>query len=75
MASIIGESTIKVDAFSASELTKGATVCMLALDEDSPRTFEITEGATLDASTCGIQVNSIHREASVVDLGGEAVAT
>jgi len=74
MASIIGKDVMTVEAFSATELTKGATVCMLTLDQDTRRSFEVTEGAVLDASTCGVQVNSIHREASVVDLGGQATA-
>jgi len=73
MAGVIGRDNITVQEVSASELTKGATVCMLALDKDSGRAFEVTEGATLDAN-CSIQVNSTHEQASVVDLGGQAVA-
>ncbi len=74
MAGIAGKKTLDITEESESQLTKGATVCMLALDEDSPRSFEVTEGAVLDASTCGIQVNSMHETASVVDQGGKATA-
>jgi len=73
MAGVIGKEAVIVQETSASELTKGATVCMLALDEDSDRAFEVTEGATLDAD-CSIQVNSKHKRAAVVDLGGKAIA-
>lgn len=74
MSSIIGKKSLSVTETSVAELTKGSTVCMLTLDTDSARAFEVSEGATLDASTCGIQVNSINRQASVIDLGGKAVA-
>jgi len=37
MAGVIGRKEVTVRETSASELTKGATVCMLALDEDSDR--------------------------------------
>jgi len=46
---------------------------MLALDQHSPRAFEVSQGATLDANR-GIQVNSLSEFASVVDHGGKAVA-
>lgn len=59
---------------SASVLTKGSTVCMLALDDDSPRSFLVTEGAYLDASTCGVQVNSRDEKALVIDHGAKATA-
>ena len=74
MSSVIGKDFINIEASAETELTKGATVCMLALDPDASRSFEVTEGAVLDASTCSIQVNSIHPQASVVDLGGVAKA-
>jgi len=73
LAGIIGREKIDVYETSASELVKGSTVCMLTLDKDSPRSFEVTEGATLDAN-CSIQVNSLHEKAAVIDLGGKAVA-
>jgi len=73
MTGVIGKEAITVTEISASELTKGATVCMLALDKEAARSFEVTEGATLDAN-CSIQVNSTHKLAAVVDLGGQAVA-
>lgn len=72
-ASMIGKDTIDFKQSSAAELVKGATVCMLALDPDSARSFEVTEGAILDAN-CSIQVNSLHKQASVIDLGGKATA-
>lgn len=74
MTSIVGTDSLKVYEKSVAELTKGSTVCMLTLDTDSPRSFEVSEGARLDASTCGIQVNSTHPKASVVDLGATATA-
>lgn len=73
MTGIVGRDSVVVQETSASELTKGATVCMLALDEDSARSFEVTKGATLDAN-CSIQVNSTHKSAAIIDLGGQATA-
>lgn len=73
MAGVIGKEAVIVQETSASEITKGATVCMLALDEDSARSFEVTEGATLNAN-CSVQVNSLHEKAAVIDLGGKAAA-
>lgn len=73
MAGVIGKEAITVKEVSASELTKGSTVCMLALDKDSARSFEVTEGASMMAN-CSIQVNSLHQQAAVVDLGGQAKA-
>jgi len=72
-AGIIGRDTVDLKATAAAELVKGSTVCMLALDPDSGRSFEVTQGATLDAN-CTIQVNSLHKQASVVDHGGQARA-
>jgi hypothetical protein len=73
MSGVVGKEFVKVREVSAAVLTKGATVCMLALDEYSGRSFEVTEGATLDAD-CSVQVNSKHEAAAVVDLGGKAAA-
>jgi len=72
-ASIVGRDTMVFAESSAAEIVKGKTVCMLALDPDSARSFEVSHGATLDAN-CSIQVNSLHKQASVVDLGGKASA-
>lgn len=72
-ASMIGKDTIDFKQSSVAELVKGSTVCMLALDPDSARSFEVTEGATLDAN-CSVQVNSLHKQASVIDHGGTAKA-
>lgn len=74
MSGLTGRNRLKVSAVSATELVKGSTVCMLTLDPDSPRSFEVTSGASLDASTCGIQVNSRDKQASIVDHGGKALA-
>jgi len=46
---------------------------MLALDPISGRSFEVTSGASLDAN-CSVQVNSVDKQASVVDHGGRAQA-
>ena len=67
-AGIIGKETIQVNANSAAELVKGTTVCMLALDPNSNRSFEVTTGAKLQAN-CAVQVNSVEKQASVVDHG------
>jgi len=72
-AGVIGRETNTLKASSAAEITKGSTVCMLALDPDSGRSFEVSQGATLSAN-CSVQVNSVHKQASVVDHGGRAVA-
>ena len=72
-AGIIGKDTMTFKADSAAEITKGSTVCMLALDPDSNRAFEVTTGATLQAN-CKVQVNSVSKVASVVDHGGTATA-
>ena len=72
-AGIVGRDEINFKGSSAAELVKGSTVCMLALDPDSARSFEVTHGASLEAN-CSIQVNSRHKEASVVDHGGKASA-
>lgn len=72
MGDVFGNDIV-VAAFSEAELVQGFTVCMLALDPDSARSFEVIEGATLDAN-CNVQVNSLHNKASVVELGGKAVA-
>jgi len=74
MSSIIGRDSVTIKERSVAELTKGATVCMLTLDEDSPRAFEVTNGATLNAETCGVQVNSRDIKASVIVEGGRANA-
>ena len=72
-AGIIGRDTVFLKAESAAEIVKGSTVCMLALDPDSNRAFEVTTGATLNAN-CTVQVNSLSDVASVVDHGGTASA-
>ena len=72
-AGIVGRDTVTFKADSAAEITKGSTVCMLALDPDSNRAFEVTTGASLQAN-CKVQVNSVSKVASVVDHGGKATA-
>jgi len=73
LSGMIGKDANMVRASSTTELVKGSTVCMLALDPKSARSFEVTEGATLNAD-CGIQVNSMNKHASVIDHGGRATA-
>ena len=70
---VIGDEKLTFSAVSAAEIVKGSTVCMLALDPDSGRSFEVTEGAILNTN-CSIQVNSLHEQASVVDFGGKSSA-
>ncbi len=72
-ASLIGKDTIQFGAESAAEVVHGSTVCMLALDPNSNRSFEVTTGANLTAN-CAVQVNSVEKRASVVDHGGDATA-
>ena len=73
LGGIIGKDTVQINASSAAEVVKGSTVCMLALDPNSNRSFEVTTGAKLQAN-CAVQVNSVEKQASVVDHGGEASA-
>ena len=72
-AGIVGRESVMFRANSGAEITKGSTVCMLALDPDSNRAFEVTTGASLQAN-CTVQVNSLSNVASVVDHGGTATA-
>jgi len=72
-AGLIGRDTIELEGTAAAEIVKGSTVCMLALDPNSERSFEITHGAALNAN-CTVQVNSLHKEASYVAGGGQATA-
>ncbi|MDB2438521.1 pilus assembly protein [Hellea sp.] len=73
LTGVVGRDIVDLKEISATELVKGATVCMLALDPDSARSFEVTRGAILDAN-CSIQVNSISKQAAVMDHGGLATA-
>ena len=73
LGGIIGEDTVQINASSAAEVVKGSTVCMLALDPNSNRSFEVTTGAKLQAN-CAVQVNSVEKQASIVDHGGVASA-
>ena len=73
LTGVVGRDIVDLKEISATELVKGATVCMLALDPDSDRSFEVTRGAILDAN-CSIQVNSISKQAAVMDHGGLATA-
>ena len=72
-AGLIGRESVEFSASASAEITKGSTVCMLALDPDSNRAFEVTTGASLQAN-CTVQVNSLSKVASVVDHGGTATA-
>ena len=73
-ASIYGKDSITVSQHAAAELTKGSVVCMLALDPEGERSFEIATGAHFSADTCSVQVNSTHREAAIVRDGSTAKA-
>ena len=65
---------IEVAEVAASRLTKGRVVCMLALDPEGKHSFEVSRGASFDADTCAVQVNSTHVEAAAVHNGGTASA-
>ena len=74
VSAIFGKDNIVVTENAASELTQGSVVCMLALDPDGERSFEVTNGATFSADTCSVQVNSTHKEAAIVRNGSIASA-
>ena len=71
---IIGQEFLQVKERAAAEVTQGDVICMLALDPDGERSFEITGGAILSAPNCSVQVNSTHEDASVIDHGGVGTA-
>lgn len=72
-AGIIGRDSVAFKATSAAEVTKGKTVCMMALDPDSPKSFEMDFGGHLDAN-CAVQVNSVDDAAAFVQGGSVAKA-
>jgi len=74
MAGIIGQEKFRISDLSEAIVTKGSTICVLALDPNSEKSLEISRGASLNASTCGVQVNSTHKLASIVEQGGKAAA-
>ena len=73
LGGIVGKNKVQINANSSAEIVKGSTVCMLALDPNSNRSFEVSQGATLQAN-CAVQVNSVEKQASIVDAGGKATA-
>ncbi|GGX57644.1 hypothetical protein GCM10011309_03320 [Litorimonas cladophorae] len=71
---LTGRDAFKVQSDSAASITQGGVVCMMTLDPNSARSFEISGGATLDAETCAVQINSKNSAAAVIDHGGRAKA-
>ena len=53
-AGLIGRESVEFSASASAEITKGSTVCMLALDPDSNRAFEVTTGASLQANCTAV---------------------
>ena len=74
VSAIFGKDNIVVTENAAAEITHGSVVCMLALDPDGERSFEVTNGAKFSANTCSVQVNSTHKEAAIVRDGSTATA-
>ena len=74
VSTIFGKDSIIVSENAAAEITHGSVVCMLALDPEGERSFEITNGAHFSADTCSVQVNSTHKEAAIVRDGSTAKA-
>jgi len=74
ISAAFGKDHIVVSEKAVSELTHGSVVCMLALDPDGERSFEVAHGAVFGAQTCSVQVNSTHKEAAIVHEGSKAGA-
>ena len=72
-AGIVGRESLTFEGTSAAEVTKGRTVCMMALDPDSPKSFDMDFGGHLTAN-CSIQVNSVDDAAAFVQGGSTATA-
>ena len=70
----LGKTDIQISESSVSELTYGDVICMLALDANGARSFEVTGGARMMAQDCSVQVNSKHKQAAIIDHGGVAEA-
>jgi len=68
----LGMETIRIRQNSVSELTQGKVVCLLILDPQGERSFEVTGGAKLKAKDCSVQVNSMLKRAAIVEHGGVA---
>lgn len=71
---ITGKDDITVSAKASAEITQGSVVCMLTLDPDGRGSFVVTYGATFEATTCSVQVNSTHGAAASVRNGGQMIA-
>jgi Flp pilus assembly protein TadG len=74
LLAITGRQTFEAQSESAATVTRGGVVCMMTLDPSSAGSFEVTSGATLNADTCAVQVNSTHSSAAIVNHGGRAKA-
>lgn len=74
MGAAVGIGDFGVSANSAAEVTEGDVVCIMALDPNGERAFEVTGGAHFNAETCSVQVNSKNKRAAIVDHGGKAIA-
>jgi len=71
---LIGRETLGIKERASAQVTQADVICMLALDPDGERSFEITSGAVLSAPNCSVQVNSTHTNASVIERGGVGAA-
>ena len=74
VSAALGVKDIKVLATSESELTKGATICVMTINPDGKDSFLVSGGANFDASTCAVQVNSTSEDAATIASGASAVA-
>lgn len=73
MPGFAGKNRNQVVRQAEAVITEGSVICLLALDPVSKHSFEVSRGANLNAK-CGVQVNSNHKEASIVKSGGKANA-
>jgi len=72
--SALGKDNLNVSQMAVSELTKDDVICVLALDPNGQRAFEVLDGADFKASTCSVQVNSSDDNAAYVGSGSTAFA-
>jgi len=75
LLALTGRKSFSVKSESAATVTRGGVVCMMTLDNDQERSFEVTGGAVFEADTCAVQVNPTHAKAAVIDHGGRARAS
>ncbi len=63
MGSIVGRDNILVSATAAGTVSRGRTICVLALSEDSESAMSFSDSVLFEASNCSVHVNSKHANA------------